>query len=81
MNNGSIKTFTIVGKSVDSDEAKRTRTFVISAEVTDADREVVVTKGISLENFRALVEPSFKLKTKLRRSVWRWAPRTPAFAR
>ena len=53
MNNGSIKTFTIVGKSVDSDEAKRTRTFVISAEVTDADREVVVTKGISLDNFRA----------------------------
>lgn len=52
MNIGFNKTFTIVGKAVDTDEVKRTRTFVITAETTDADKEVVVTKGINLDNFR-----------------------------
>lgn len=52
MNIGSNKTITFIGKAVESDTAKRTRTFVISAEVVDADREVVITKGVSIENFR-----------------------------
>lgn len=47
-----IKTAEFIGKQVESDDAKRTKTFVISSEVVDSDKEVVLVKGINLTNFR-----------------------------